>query len=93
VVQEGLTNAVRHGHPSRIEIEIALAADGEVVTRVTDDGQGAGQAEGAGFGLIGMRERVAAAGGSLAVERDRPTGGWSLTARLPADGSTIEAVA
>jgi two-component system sensor histidine kinase UhpB len=88
VVQEGLTNAVRHGHPSRIEVEITLAADGEVVTRVTDDGQGAGEAEGAGFGLIGMRERVAAAGGSLAVERGRPTGGWSLTARLPADGST-----
>lgn len=92
VVQEGLTNAVRHGRPSRIEVEIALTRTGEVVTKVSDDGHGAGDAEGAGFGLTGMRERVAAAGGSLAVERGAPGGGWKLTARLPASGG-MEALA
>jgi two-component system sensor histidine kinase UhpB len=93
VVQEGLTNAVRHGRPSRIEVEIALSGAAEVVARITDDGAGAPDAEGSGFGLIGMRERVAAARGRLSIERGRPLGGWSVVARLPTGAIAAEAAA
>ena len=84
VVQEGLNNAVRHGRPSRIEIVVAVGDGGEVTARVSDNGAATGDPGEAGFGLIGMRERVAAAHGSLTVERGGPAGGWSVTARLPA---------
>lgn len=92
VVQEGLNNAVRHGRPSRIEIEVAGLEDGDIVARVSDDGAPTGKPEGAGFGLRGMRERVAAAGGRLTIQRgarrgadgELAGGGWSVTARLSA---------
>jgi two-component system sensor histidine kinase UhpB len=90
VVQEGLNNAVRHGRPRRIEVEISLTEDGEVVTKVADDGEGAAGDEGAGFGLVGMRERVGAARGRLNIERGRPRG-WSIVATLPAAPSEIPA--
>jgi len=91
VVQEGLNNAVRHGRPGRIEVEIALTGEAEVVTTISDDGASSGETGGAGFGLIGMHERVAAANGLLAIERGRPQGGWSVIARLPAAGAFAEA--
>jgi two-component system sensor histidine kinase UhpB len=82
-VQESLTNAVRHGRPSRIEITVNHGADGVLRLRVADNGRGAGPAAGdAGFGLAGMRERIAALGGTLAIESG-PDGGWTVTARLP----------
>ena len=83
VVQESLNNAVRHGQPSRIEVVVAPDANGQVLTRVSDDGVGAAEpgAKG-GFGLIGMRERVTASGGTLAIEQ--AARGWSVVARLPA---------
>jgi len=83
VVQESLNNAVRHGRPSRVEIEIGAEAGGGVFARITDDGAPGDKPQGAGFGLIGMRERVTAARGSLTIARD-PTG-WSVQARLPRD--------
>jgi two-component system sensor histidine kinase UhpB len=83
VVQEGLNNAVRHGRPGRIEIEVARLEGGEVLARVTDDGAAGAKPGVAGFGLRGMRERVAAAGGGLSVGRG-PKGGWSVMARLAA---------
>jgi two-component system sensor histidine kinase UhpB len=83
VVQEGLNNAVRHGRPSRIEIVVVLGDGGEVTARVSDNGAATGDPGEGGFGLIGMRERVAAAHGSLTVERGGGAGGWSVTARLP----------
>ncbi|HEY2177330.1 MAG TPA: sensor histidine kinase [Caulobacteraceae bacterium] len=89
VVQEGLNNAVRHGRPGRVEVEIARNG-GEVVARIGDDGAGGGKPEGSGFGLIGMRERVAAAGGTLAIERGA---GWTITARLPARAEEFEETA
>ncbi|HEX7759423.1 MAG TPA: histidine kinase, partial [Caulobacteraceae bacterium] len=86
VVQEGLNNAVRHGRPDRVQIAVSLNGDGEVIARVSDDGaksQAANDGEG-GFGLIGMRERVAAAHGRLTIERDPAGKGWTVLARLPA---------
>jgi two-component system sensor histidine kinase UhpB len=80
VVQEALNNAVRHGRPGRIEIAVARAMDGDIEARVSDDGAPNGKPEGVGFGLRGMRERVAAMGGQLTIGRD--AGGWTVAARL-----------
>jgi two-component system sensor histidine kinase UhpB len=80
VVQESLANAVRHGRPARIEVVVGRDDGGEVFARVADNGVSTGKPEGGGFGLIGMRERVAAAKGTLAIERGA---GWTVTARLP----------
>lgn len=84
VVQEGLSNAVRHGRPRRIAIEVARfeEAGGEVLVCVADDGQGAAASSRPGFGLIGMHERVAAVEGSLETE-SRSGAGFVVTARLP----------
>ncbi|MEU8763147.1 sensor histidine kinase [Streptomyces sp. NPDC048659] len=82
VVRESVTNAVRHSGARRCEID--LAGGGERVRlTVTDDGRG--PAEGApGSGLKGLRERVAAAGGTL-ESGPGPRGGFRVTAELPAD--------
>ena len=89
VVQEGLNNAVRHARPDRIEIEVGRKDEAEVFARVADDGAPGGQAGGAGFGLIGMRERVSAANGSLTIVKG-DHGGWTVTARLPAHAGVEE---
>jgi two-component system sensor histidine kinase UhpB len=81
-VQEGLANALRHGRPSRVEVSVRCEAGG-LLARVSDDGAGAsGDGEGGGLGLLGMRERIAALGGSLEVAA-APGRGWVVTARLP----------
>jgi two-component system sensor histidine kinase UhpB len=80
VVQEGLSNAIRHGRPSRVTIRIR--AEGEwVEARVSDDGARAAAPGPEGFGLTGMRQRLAAVGGALEVRRGA---GWTLIARAPA---------
>jgi two-component system sensor histidine kinase UhpB len=89
VVQEGLNNAVRHARPDRIEIEVGRAGEAEVFAKVSDDGAPGGQTNGAGFGLIGMRERVSAANGSLSIVKG-DHGGWTVTARLPARAGVEE---
>lgn len=83
IVQESLSNAVRHGRPSRIDI--ALRPEGSfLAVGVRDDGVGEARTEaGAGFGLIGMRERVAALAGALQVGAPSSGRGWRVTARLP----------
>ncbi|MBV8653022.1 MAG: HAMP domain-containing protein, partial [Alphaproteobacteria bacterium] len=86
IVQESLSNAVRHGNPSRIEVEVSQDAGRTIVARVSDDGTGLAEAGvDVGFGLIGMRERVAALGGSLVVENGPGARGLTVTARLPAE--------
>ncbi|HEY5288571.1 MAG TPA: hypothetical protein VIJ59_00930, partial [Caulobacteraceae bacterium] len=52
----------------------------EVFAAVADDGAASNAPSGTGFGLIGMRERVAASRGTLAIDRGN---GWTVTARLP----------
>jgi signal transduction histidine kinase len=77
---EGLTNAVKHAHATRIALQ-AGREDGRLVVRVTDDGVG-GATPGQGSGLRGLTDRVAAHGGSLRIESDRG-GGTALIAELP----------
>jgi signal transduction histidine kinase len=91
LVQEAVTNAVRHAEATAVRIEIGEEEDC-VVTRVTDDGVGFDVTAGHdGFGLIGMRERVAFAGGSLDV--DSSPDGTCVTFRLPAARTTAEPLA
>jgi signal transduction histidine kinase len=86
IVQEALTNVVKHAGPAHAQVTICYR-DQEVAVEVTDDGRGvaavAGDGRGGtGHGLIGMAERVAAFGGDLEVG-PRPGGGFRVAARLP----------
>jgi signal transduction histidine kinase len=86
IVQEALTNVVKHAGPARAQVAIRYR-DHEVMVEVTDDGRGAAAPTGngparVGHGLIGMRERVAAFGGDLEAG-PRPAGGFRVAARLP----------
>ncbi|WP_051109491.1 sensor histidine kinase [Promicromonospora sukumoe] len=83
VVQESLTNVRRHA-PSAHAVTLRVTRDDAVEVVVADDGApaGAGPVE-AGYGLLGMRERVEGAGGTLTAG-PRATGpGWEVRARLP----------
>jgi signal transduction histidine kinase len=86
IVQEALTNVVKHAGPAHAQVVVGYREQ-DVRVEVTDDGRGAvtsvsdGRA-GTGHGLIGMRERVAAFGGDLEVG-PRPGGGFRVAARLP----------
>jgi signal transduction histidine kinase len=82
LVQESLTNAVRHAGASRVRIEVT-ERDGFVEVAVADDGIGFDPGAGvSGFGLTGMRERVALAAGELDIQT--APGGTTVRARLPA---------
>ena len=83
VVQEGLTNAIRHAPGAAVRI--LVCSDGRHVTvRVVNDPPAAAPAQlgGTGHGLPGLRERVQRLDGAL-VAGALPDGGWSLEARLP----------
>jgi signal transduction histidine kinase len=81
LVQESLTNIVKHAHASHVRVRVA-AVDGEVRIEVQDDGAGFDPAERTGgFGLAGMRERVYLAGGTVELESDES--GTLVRARLP----------
>jgi signal transduction histidine kinase len=84
IVQESLTNVVRHAGASRATVTVA--ADGDrLVVEVTDDGTGAsapGNGNGTRQGIVGMRERARALGGTLEAG-PRPEGGFRVRASLP----------
>ncbi|MFF9489773.1 sensor histidine kinase [Streptomyces sp. NPDC014676] len=80
VVQEALTNTVKHARASRAVVELDWAED-QVTLTVTDDGRGTPTPVG-GHGLIGIRERAAACGGS-AETGSGPDGGFRVVVRLP----------
>ena len=85
VVQEALTNVVRHTVPPvTATVVICYDEDGAVVVEVTDDGRGTGnkRRSGGGHGLAGMRERVCLLGGELSAG-PRAGGGYRVLARLP----------
>jgi signal transduction histidine kinase len=81
LVQEGLTNALKHARAQHAEV-IVRYSDGHVELTVSDDGHGAGSGDGGGHGLVGMRERVSVYGGELEAG-PRAGGGYRLRARLP----------
>ncbi|HLI67739.1 MAG TPA: histidine kinase [Caulobacteraceae bacterium] len=80
LVQESLSNAVRHGAATSIHVTLARTA-GALQVEVFNDGAAASPAQ-PGFGLTGMAERVGAAGGTLTAG-PAPGGGWRVTAALP----------
>ena len=81
IVQEALTNVVRHACAHTCLIRLALEA-GVLCLEIADDGAGLPAERRAGVGLRSMRERAEELGGSLAVEAV-PTGGTRVRARLP----------
>jgi signal transduction histidine kinase len=90
VVQEGLTNVLRHA--GQAAASVAVHWGDQLLLTVTDDGQGTGPAgpddgrpPGQGRGLLGLRERLALYGGELAAG-PRPGGGWRVGAVLPLAG-------
>jgi signal transduction histidine kinase len=85
IVQEALTNAVRHAGPATARVLIRYG-DGDLRLEVRDDGLSTGPGNGAGHGMIGMRERVNLFGGELDAG-PRPDGGFAVTARLPLPSS------
>jgi len=88
IIREGVSNALRHGKPSRIAIAVSETDRGEVAVEVMDDGRGVDPKarNAAGFGIIGMRERIAALGGGLRLEDGGPRGGCVLKAVIPLSG-------
>jgi len=89
VVQEAVTNAARHAAAGRIDVAVATTADAVTAT-VRDDGRGfdvraALQPARQPFGLLGMRERVAACGGAVDVISE-PGRGTTVTVSLPLRG-------
>ncbi|WP_344332230.1 sensor histidine kinase [Kitasatospora putterlickiae] len=84
IVQESLTNVVKHAAPTRCRVRLA-AAQGTLTIDITDDGPGPGHrptVPGGGMGLVGMRERVAAHRGTFSAG-PRPSGGFRIVATLP----------
>ncbi|WP_436761328.1 sensor histidine kinase [Streptosporangium sp. V21-05] len=81
IAQEAFTNVLRHAGPASITLTTEYRP-GTVVLRVEDDGKSAEEVARYGMGLIGMRERAVAAGGSLTAG-PRPQGGFAVRAELP----------
>jgi two-component system sensor histidine kinase UhpB len=87
IVQEAANNAVRHGNPKIIRIAIAADERHALNVSICDDGaRGQAQPTAGGLGLIGMRERVVAAGGSLTFGPNPGAVGWTTAARLRLSG-------
>ena len=90
LVQESLSNAVRHGAPKAIAVKLERST-GDLIVEVRNDGAPAKPAA-PGFGLTGMAERVAQAGGTLEAG-PADGGGWRVAARLPLTAETREEAA
>jgi signal transduction histidine kinase len=86
IVQEALTNVLKHSYPTRVTVTLAFHDQGLEV-EVVDDGLPKGDgAVATGHGIVGMRERVALLGGELETGR-RADGGFQVVARLPVEGA------
>jgi histidine kinase/DNA gyrase B/HSP90-like ATPase len=88
IVQEALTNSLKHAGPAHAEVVLCYGKDDLEVT-VTDDGSASApgrQIRRSGHGLVGMRERVALFGGELHAG-PRPEGGFRVVARLPLEAA------
>jgi signal transduction histidine kinase len=85
IVQEGLTNALKHAHAGHADVTVRYAHEG-LLLEVRDDGVGAAASDGLGHGLVGIRERVKIYGGEMTAGA-APEGGFVLQARLPLEGN------
>jgi len=83
IVQEGLTNALKHARASHADVTVRYHPE-EVEVEVLDDGAGTATSDGLGHGLVGIRERVKIYGGEMNAGT-APAGGFVLSARLPLD--------
>jgi signal transduction histidine kinase len=86
IVQEALTNVLKHAGPDP-QAEVRLSVDDHILTiEVIDRGGGVSTLPGSGQGLVGMRERAMLLGGSFDAGI-RPGGGFQIMARLPLERS------
>jgi signal transduction histidine kinase len=85
ILQEGLTNALKHSHAQHAEVRVRYDV-GLLELEVRDDGRGPAASDGMGHGLVGIGERVKIFGGELEAGATG-TGGFALRARLPLDGT------
>jgi signal transduction histidine kinase len=83
IVQEGLTNTLKHGNARHADVEVRYDP-GQLVIEVRDDGRGPGPSDGLGHGLVGIGERVKIYGGDMSAGAAE-TGGFVLRAQLPLD--------
>jgi signal transduction histidine kinase len=101
VVQEALTNVIKHAgkpqtevrlnyEPAALVVEVADKGRPIPAAGPAPDASGASVPRGAGMGLLGLRERVALYGGELAAG-PRPGGGWLVQARMPVEPAQIPA--
>ncbi len=81
IVQESVTNVVRHAGTSRCLVRLEFLAQ-ELAIEVLDDGVGTAGSGSSGYGLVGMRERIALLGGQFSAG-PRPEGGFRVAARFP----------
>jgi signal transduction histidine kinase len=86
IVQESLTNCLKHSGASRATVTVRYRPE-DLEVEVVDNGRGSlesrGRVNGGGRGHLGMRERVALFGGEISVGSDTPAGGYRVWARLP----------
>jgi signal transduction histidine kinase len=83
IVQEGLTNALKHARATHAEVTVRYRAN-RVELEVRDDGVGVASTDGLGHGLAGIAERVKIYGGEMTAS-PAPSGGFVLRARLPVE--------
>ncbi|MGH3179459.1 MAG: sensor histidine kinase [Streptosporangiaceae bacterium] len=84
IVQEGLTNVLKHAHATQAEVALEYAPD-QLRIEVSDNGHGAARSDSRGHGLIGIHERVKFYGGEMTTATTNG-GGFNLTACLPLAG-------
>ncbi|MGH8986036.1 MAG: sensor histidine kinase [Acidimicrobiia bacterium] len=84
IVQEALTNVIKHAPESRARVRVAFGPE-TLEREIEDDGRANGAA-GSGYGLAGMRERAELYGGSVEAA-PAPGGGFRVLARLPVEGA------
>jgi signal transduction histidine kinase len=84
IVQEGLTNALKHSRASIAEVTVRYGSD-ELQLEIRDDGIGTATTDGLGHGLVGIRERVKIYGGEMSAGTANG-GGFILSTRLPLVG-------
>ena len=84
IVQEGLTNALKHARATRADVTVGYEPSGLQI-EVRDDGDGGSTSDGLGHGLVGVRERVKIYGGEMSAGT-ATGGGFVLSTRLPVNG-------